>query len=233
MRQLLMLLFVVVLNESSKAQIQVGVWTDQPVYLYGDTVRVTVTAFNPTLDTVHLSFPDSRQANYIVDEYNLYSHIGAWLVLTSATIPPKSSIDWENLRYPGMTQDQGPLSIGVHALVGEVLGYGKSDTVLIIVAATTSVSEVLTKTGGFALGHNYPNPFNGVTRVPFDLTNASRARMEVYNELGQRVCTVLDREFGPGSHLANIDLGNMPSGPYWCRLEVGGRSQTVKLVLVR
>jgi len=52
----------------------------------------------------------------------------------------------------------------------------------------------------FRLGHNYPNPFNLLTRFQVDLPVESQLRLAVYNLLGQRV-TVLKHETMPaGRH---------------------------------
>jgi hypothetical protein len=49
---------------SAFSQIQVGVWTDKTSYLSGDTVGITITAYNPGADTVVLNFGSSCQVSY-------------------------------------------------------------------------------------------------------------------------------------------------------------------------
>ena len=87
-------------NFALLAQIEVGVWTDKPTYDFGDTIAITITAYNPTSDTVILSFTSSCQANYIIDDFNFYGHIGCLTVLTSQTIPPFRSFSWDYWKYP-------------------------------------------------------------------------------------------------------------------------------------
>ena len=43
----------------------------------------------------------------------------------------------------------------------------------------------------FALEQNYPNPFNASTVISFNLSHSARARLAVYNLLGQEVQVVV------------------------------------------
>jgi hypothetical protein len=216
------------------AQIRVGVWTDRPVYQFGDTVRITVTALNASSDTAHLSFHTATQANYLFDDYDFYAHNGGWDILTSATIPPSGSVSWTELRYP-YGQDQSPLSVGTHTLVGEVLGYGKSDTMAVIVTMkpTTSVAGEKPTSECFILDQNYPNPFNPTTTIRYVLPRLSHVQLTVFDMLGQKVATLVDGKVEAGYHETNFDANGLPSGAYFCRLLAGGQMKTKRLVLLR
>ena len=54
----------------------------------------------------------------------------------------------------------------------------------------------------FALGPNYPNPFNPSTIIPYQLAASSQVRLEVFNLLGQRIATLVDEARPAGFHTA-------------------------------
>ena len=90
---------------------------------------------------------------------------------------------------------------------------------------------------GFALGHNYPNPFNPSTMIPFQLPVATHVRLDVFNVLGQHVATLVDAERPAGSHAAKWDATDaagqaMAAGVYLYRLTVDGWQQTQRMVLI-
>ena len=89
---------------------------------------------------------------------------------------------------------------------------------------------------GFALGPNYPNPFNPSTIIPYQLAATSQVQLEVFNILGQRMATLVDEEQAAGSYRARWDGtdaagGAAASGVYFYRLTVDGLQQTGKMVL--
>lgn len=90
---------------------------------------------------------------------------------------------------------------------------------------------------GFALGPNYPNPFNPSTIIPYQLPVATHVRLEVFNVLGQRVTTLVDGERPGGFHTAVWDATNaagqaVGAGVYFYRLSSRDALLTGKMVLI-
>ena len=86
---------------------------------------------------------------------------------------------------------------------------------------------------GFALHQNYPNPFNPATRISVDLPTASSVTLSIFNQLGQRVATLMDGVYPAGTHAAIFEARGLPSGVYWARLQAGSYSAVRKMLLVR
>lgn len=83
------------------------------------------------------------------------------------------------------------------------------------------------------LHQNYPNPFNPVTTIRFDLPSRSEVTLHVYNILGQKVATVIDRELRAGRHEIEFDGSPYASGVYLYRLKAGESVLTRKMLLVK
>ncbi len=84
----------------------------------------------------------------------------------------------------------------------------------------------------------WPNPFNPLTTLRFDLPVRGRVRLEVYDVAGRLVRTLLDVDLPAGSHQAVWDgkdergMG-IASGSYFARLQTNSRGETVQMNLVR
>ncbi len=90
----------------------------------------------------------------------------------------------------------------------------------------------------FRLYQNHPNPFNPATTIRFDLPAPAHARLDIFNILGQRVTTLLDRDMPAGSHAVRWDGrdGNgraVASGVYFYRLNAGTDVDKRKMILLK
>jgi len=94
--------------------------------------------------------------------------------------------------------------------------------------------DVLNTPDGYALNQNYPNPFNPSTTISFNLPNAADVNLTVYNILGQRVATLLNKTaFTSGNHTINFDASNLASGIYIYRLEAGTFTSQKRMTLIK
>ncbi|MDZ7337905.1 MAG: T9SS type A sorting domain-containing protein, partial [candidate division KSB1 bacterium] len=90
----------------------------------------------------------------------------------------------------------------------------------------------------YKLEQNFPNPFNPGTKIYFELPSSQRAKVVVYNLLGQKVKTVMDETLPAGRHVVPWDgtdeFGRaVPAGVYIYRIMAGDFIAARKMVLVR
>jgi hypothetical protein len=105
-------------------------------------------------------------------------------------------------------------------------------------AGTITGDEIPELPESFVLYQNTPNPFNPATTIRFDLPEATRVRLSVYNVKGELVATLMNRHMNEGrkevSWMARDDGGrSVSSGIYFYRLVAGEFVQTRKMVLLR
>lgn len=85
----------------------------------------------------------------------------------------------------------------------------------------------------FALGASMPNPCRSIAVIPFSLPEAAAVTLSIFDLQGRKVGAPLDQTvLLAGSHLVSVDVGQWSAGVYFCRLAVGSRSATRKLVVV-
>ncbi|RME24922.1 MAG: T9SS C-terminal target domain-containing protein, partial [Candidatus Zixiibacteriota bacterium] len=88
----------------------------------------------------------------------------------------------------------------------------------------------------YRLAQNYPNPFNPTTVIAFTLPKGGTVRLDVFNLLGQRVRTLLDRYLPAGEHRVTFDARSdsgrpLGSGVYFYRLVTNDFIASKKMVL--
>ena len=100
--------------------------------------------------------------------------------------------------------------------------------------------EAPTRPGRFMLYPNSPNPFNNGTNISFAIPGDGyqQASLRIYNIRGQKVITLMDRHLKAGRHTVHwngCDIAGRPlaSGVYFCRLQTGRRTKTIKMMMVR
>jgi hypothetical protein len=104
----------------------------------------------------------------------------------------------------------------------------------------TGVEEqILTETSKVILYQNYPNPFNTETTITFSLAeNTGNTELSIYNIVGQKVITLINKELSAGKH-SFIWKGNdknnkqVPTGIYYCKIKSGKITSTKKMIILR
>tara|TARA_R110000868_G_scaffold368227_2_gene631246 strand:- start:18061 stop:19272 length:1212 start_codon:yes stop_codon:yes gene_type:complete len=80
---------------------------------------------------------------------------------------------------------------------------------------------------------NYPNPFNPTTTINFELPEAGRVRISVYNMLGQEVEVLVDGFLQAGMQAVNFDASGLSSGVYLYRMVTANQTFTKQMVLLK
>ena len=85
----------------------------------------------------------------------------------------------------------------------------------------------------FELQQNYPNPFNPTTTIKYALAKQTAVQISVYNALGQKVATVVDKKQKAGKYAVTFDGSALASGVYFYKIKAGSFVQTRKMLLIK
>ncbi|MCF7808004.1 MAG: DUF2341 domain-containing protein [Candidatus Marinimicrobia bacterium] len=86
----------------------------------------------------------------------------------------------------------------------------------------------------FGLDQNFPNPFNNGTTIPFYLPVEGAVDLVIYDMLGREIEHVVENETYPaGKYSVHWSGAEQSSGLYFCRLQIGNKSFTRKMILLR
>jgi M6 family metalloprotease-like protein len=104
---------------------------------------------------------------------------------------------------------------------------------------TTSDADITAKLPQNRLLGNFPNPFNPVTTIQFEIGNGnSHVMVEIYNIRGQRVRTLVNGMYSAGKHSVMWNGTDdhsraMSSGIYFYRLKINDYTETKKMLLLK
>lgn len=85
----------------------------------------------------------------------------------------------------------------------------------------------------YFLSQNFPNPFNAVTTIQYNLPEQSYVTIEIYNILGQKVKSLLSDEQPAGYHSAVWQADGFTSGSYFYKIQAGNFTQTKSCLLLK
>lgn len=105
--------------------------------------------------------------------------------------------------------------------------------------AQEQAGEIALVPAEFALMQNYPNPFNPETNIRYNLPEAAKVKIVVYDQLGRQVRTLLDNQQQNAGYFSVLwngrdDAGQqVASGLYIYKITASGQALSRKMVLLK
>jgi hypothetical protein len=87
--------------------------------------------------------------------------------------------------------------------------------------------------GAFKLYSNYPNPFNPVTKIKFDIPERVQTQLIIFDALGRIVESLINKELQAGTYEFTWNASKFNSGVYFVRITSGKYVDTRKMVLIK
>jgi hypothetical protein len=91
-------------------------------------------------------------------------------------------------------------------------------------------NEIPTK---FELLQNFPNPFNPSTTIKFNLASNSKVTLNIFNILGQKIESLINKELQAGAYQINWKAENLSSGLYYYVLETENFVDAKKMLFIK
>lgn len=90
----------------------------------------------------------------------------------------------------------------------------------------------------FRLYQNSPNPFNSSTAIKYQLPKPSHVRIEIFNIIGQKIATIVDRKQNAGYSIVHWDGKDtrgqsVGSGVYFIKMSTDAFTQSNKILLLK
>lgn len=85
----------------------------------------------------------------------------------------------------------------------------------------------------YYLSQNYPNPFNPTTKIDYELPINGFTALAIYDILGNRISTLVNKEQTAGSYSVDFNATNLSSGIYFYTLTSNSYTKTKKMILMK
>lgn len=108
-----------------------------------------------------------------------------------------------------------------------------SYSMVILRLTATGIEQIAEIPIQFSLSLNYPNPFNASTVIQYNLPLSSDVTLDIYNLLGRRVETLIDKPQPAGYHQAIWIADGFSSGMYFYKITAGDYAETRKMLLLK
>ena len=205
-------------NSYMPAVVDIGAYEYGSAYIGGIRGNVYDASTNQPLDCVKIEIMDKLpEFSDTLGNYTYHCGAGTYTIKASRW-------DYQDLIISDVT-------------VMEVLELNLDIPMLPLSVPNHDEDILPTNESAFGL-RNYPNPFNPETQISFIVPKAGKGELSIFNLKGQRVRTLYHGLLNSGYHSFVWDGKNnagdlTSSGMYFIKIEVEGKFQTHKIVLMK
>jgi enterochelin esterase-like enzyme len=208
-------------------------------------------AFSPNLDNppYYVDFPLDIDGQVVPDIYERWlPHNPANMV---ASLPPDPDLaiyfdcgTIDHLEFYPMnvafaeTLDNHGIEYQFQSFYGDHYDPGRLPVALTFLdsvfnAATSIAENVTALPSSITMAYNYPNPFNAMTKIEYQLTESQHIRINIYDIRGQLVETSVDETQSAGAHSLIWNAEQYSSGMYFYKIFGSNRLFTGKMTYLK
>jgi len=221
-------------GQTYSAPIRINTDEETDNYQWFGTMSV---APNGRIDVVWLDTRDAPQnSQYLSELYYSYSidQGETWSENEKLSESFDPHIGWPIQKKMGDYYDMVSDNEGVHLAWANTLNDGEDVYYARIKPVITEITEVIDEQ--YYQTTVFPNPFRNETTFSFFLKDEEHINIEIYNILGNKVKTLLNRQLEAGSHQFKWDGKNrggqcLPKGVYFYSFKVKNYCKTGKVMI--
>jgi hypothetical protein len=192
-----------------------GIALQLDLYEPGTLIFAYKTSTRDYFDKLHFSIDGLDISE--MESYDLWSGVNDWRVITFSVRAGRRNINWEYIKGPYVPSNQDIVWLDM-IVVPDKQNTSKPNT------SDEFVTGLLSA---------FPNPFNPVTEISFELIQSEKAELMVFDLKGRLVAEVYRGELEKGVHSFNFDGSGLSSGLYFSVLKYGDKILTNKLILAK
>ena len=158
---------------------------------------------------------------------------GSWYAIDTKNDTIVDSLHWEGDMDGGMPRGTD-FSLGGDTAYVSCFNSWNIPAIEMFVKQTTGIWKYKRSiVNNYSMDQNYPNPFNPTTTIPFNIAKAGFTTLNVYNTLGQKVATLINKNLQAGNYEAQFNGSDLASGVYVYELKINGVRLTGKMNLIK
>ncbi len=139
--------------------------------------------------------------------------------------------EWRNVSFRRNFNRDGEYTIRL--LVDDRYYLGQTEHIWHFFVDGSAVAPEGSLPEGYFLSEAYPNPFNGVLHLRMTVPIREDCKIDLLDLSGRHLQTVFAGGLEAGDHQISFDAGNLPSGEYLIRAEIGRYSLIRRTVLMK
>lgn len=128
----------------------------------------------------------------------------------------------------------------IHLNNGETVEFDTSEIQEITFGPDVSVEEMVEFISQIPIKFlkNYPNPFNPITTISFEIAENGKTEVEIFNVKGQKVKTLIKEQLEAGNHSIvwngkNDSNNQVASGMYFYKVSVNNSQKISKMIMLK
>ena len=167
----------------------------------------------------------SRGIDYVRISYSLHS--GNWVnYIVDSVEASLGAYEWI---VPNTSSDHCLVRVNTYPNF-EI--YDESDHMFSIVSVTPTDNSLLYENFyDFYMNSAYPNPFNHSTKIAYSIPKSDFVSLKVYNCFGKEIQILVSGIQKAGEYIVDFNAGNLTSGIYFYKLQVGNGYVDMKKML--